>query len=382
LESQLDQLGDGLVLCDTEDFSILHYSPSFLKSFPNTNSQTKFSEIFPEFKQDLAKKRISKNGYYDWESPIITLEGLSCRFYLTLKPFLWKNREVYSVEVRNDNRALEKEILLKKFTQLLEEKNTQLSKLNEEIMIEKKRSDDLLMNILPQKIANELKVSGIVEAVKYELVTVLFSDFIGFTKIASNMEPPSILEELDYYFSKFEEISQKYKLEKIKTIGDAFMAAGGLPEENTSNPVDAILACLEMIDFVNKEKTERIKNKQTYFEMRVGVHSGPVMAGIIGTRKFAYDIWGDSVNTASRMESYGEANYINTSKETMEYSKDFFDFEFRGKFEVKNKGILEMYNVIGIKKSLQSENNPLIPSDQFFLLYLSKFKNNLKINSN
>ncbi len=372
-ENIADFIETGILILSQEDYAILHCNACYKSWFHDTQIGSVLSDQFPEFKKDLAAKRIKKNGYYDWESPTFQIGSETIRLLFSFKPLKWNDQEVYIAEVKNDTRSLEKEILLNQFTRQLEEKNQELEAVNKALFEEKKKVDQLLLNILPAKVASELKNTGIVETIRYELVSVLFSDFVGFTSIAARMEPPILIEELDYYFSKFDEIAHRNKMEKIKTIGDAYMAAGGLPEKNSSNPVDAILSSLEMMQFVTREKEIRIEKSLPYFEMRIGVHSGSVMAGIIGKSKFAYDIWGDSVNTASRMESYGMPSQINTTKETVEFTKDFFDFEFRGHYEVKNKGVLEMYNVIGIKEELTNSKNSVLPSEKFYQLYNLKF---------
>ena len=372
-QSIADFIETGILIVNQDNYEILYGNNCFKNWFPENQIGSSIGSLFPEFKKDLATKRINKNGYYDWESPSFQIKNETIRLLFSFKPYKYNDQDTYFVEVKNDTRSLEKEILLNQFTKQLEEKNTELEAVNNALFEEKKKVDQLLLNILPAKVASELKSTGIVETIRYELVSVLFSDFVGFASIAAKMEPPILIEELDYYFSKFDEIAHRNRMEKIKTIGDAYMAAGGLPEKNFSNPVDVILASLEMMQFVVNEKEIRKQKTLPFFELRIGVHSGSVMAGIIGKSKFAYDIWGDSVNTASRMESYGMPNQINTTKETVEFTKEFFDFEFRGHYEVKNKGILEMYNVIGIKKELSLPQNSSQPSEEFYKLYELKF---------
>jgi ligand-binding sensor domain-containing protein/class 3 adenylate cyclase len=216
-----------------------------------------------------------------------------------------------------------------------------------EVEKQKKRSDDLLLNILPADVAEELKLTGASEAKDFEKVTVLFSDFVGFTKAASQLSAKELVKELNHCFKSFDHIMEKYNLEKIKTIGDAYMAAGGLQVPRKSNPKDVLLAAMEMQDFITMRKTENDAQGKPAFEMRVGIHTGPVVAGIVGVKKFQYDIWGDTVNTASRIESNGEAGKVNISQATYELLKDDTDFTFesRGKIEAKGKGEIEMYFV-------------------------------------
>ncbi len=220
-----------------------------------------------------------------------------------------------------------------KANQALEEKNEIIEK-------ERQRSDELLLNILPEETANELKENGNAKARKYDSVTVLFSDFKGFTMIAEKLTPEELVAELDACFRGFDAIMDKYNVEKIKTIGDAYMAVGGLPEPNQTHPQNVISAALEMQAFMD----ERRKTIDT-FQMRIGIHTGSVVAGVVGNRKFAYDIWGDAVNLAARMESSGEPGKVNISEDTFGLVKTQFKCTSRGKIAAKNKGEVEMYFV-------------------------------------
>jgi class 3 adenylate cyclase len=210
----------------------------------------------------------------------------------------------------------------------------------------KKLSDKLLHNILPDEVAEELKEKGESVAKDFEDVSVLFSDFKGFTNISENLTPQELVAELNTCFKAFDSIISSYGMEKIKTIGDAYMAAGGLHIPRTSTTKDVVMAGLEMQDFVKQRKNELQSQDKPFFEMRLGIHTGPVVAGIVGAKKFQYDIWGDTVNIASRMESSGEVGKVNISEDTFELVKnEKLIFELRGKIEAKNKGELIMYFV-------------------------------------
>ncbi len=218
----------------------------------------------------------------------------------------------------------------------------ELSAKNDIIEAERKRSDNLLLNILPEKTAIELKENGFAKARRFENVSIMFTDFKSFTQVAEQLSPEDLVNELDTCFKAFDEIIGRYNIEKIKTIGDAYMCASGLPETNNRHAHDMILAAMEMQQFM----LEYNKNKgENTFEMRIGINSGAVVAGVVGSKKFAFDIWGDSVNLAARMESAGEIGKINIAQATFDLVKNDFYCEPRGKLLAKNKGEVEMYFV-------------------------------------
>ncbi|CAN5677236.1 hypothetical protein BH10BAC2_BH10BAC2_02770 [soil metagenome] len=209
------------------------------------------------------------------------------------------------------------------------------------IQREKKRSESLLLNILPAETAKELKQNGKVDAVKFDEVTVLFTDFVEFSKYAEHIEPEQLVKSIDFYFKGFDEIGTKYGLEKIKTIGDSYMCACGLPTANKTHASNVIHAAKEMIALVNTALTT--EDGLQHFEIRIGIHTGPVVAGIVGIKKWQYDIWGDTVNIASRMESKSNPGRVNLSETTYHEIKEEFPCEYRGEIEVKNRGLLKMY---------------------------------------
>lgn len=219
---------------------------------------------------------------------------------------------------------------------------------NKIIEEERKRSDELLLNILPPAIAQELKTKNKVAARRYEQATVMFVDFTGFTKLSELLTPESLVAELDYCFTNFDHIIGKYRIEKIKTVGDAYICASGLSDKNAS-PSDMVRAALEIQDFLQHLKAQHLNQNLPYFEARVGIHTGPVVAGVVGEKKFAYDIWGDTVNLAARMEETCEPGRVNVSEDTYWQSKYEFEWQERGKIAAKNKGMIDMYYVTGIK---------------------------------
>ncbi len=213
---------------------------------------------------------------------------------------------------------------------------------------EKNRSDELLLNILPEETAQELKTSGKVEAKRFESVTVLFTDFKDFTKYSESLAPEKLVKSIHFYFSRFDEIIEKYELEKIKIVGDSFMCAGGLPFPTKDHAIKMTLAAFEMLQFIEDTKLSN-KSEIVHFDVRIGINTGPVVAGVVGTKKFAYDIWGDTVNVASRMEAASKEGKINITENTYLLIKDSFKCKYRGEIEVKNKGVMKMYFVNSIK---------------------------------
>ena len=233
----------------------------------------------------------------------------------------------------------------KRTNKILIKQNNEIERQRDEINYEHERSEKLLLNILPKETAEELKEKGTATPRHYEMVSVLFTDFVGFTKIAEKLTAEQLVEELNKSFRHFDKIIDKYGLEKIKTIGDAYMCAGGIPVPNTTNPFDIVRAGLEIRDYMASLKAEKEARGEDFWELRIGIHTGDVIAGVVGKNKFAYDIWGDAVNTASRMESSGVPGKVNISGATYELIKDKFRCTYRGKVKAKNKGEIDMYIV-------------------------------------
>lgn len=255
-----------------------------------------------------------------------------------------------SEELRQENARIREEleelrILLENTIAHGEAVEDQLADSNVELGKEKKKTDDLLLNILPLETADELKRWGVSPARSYESVTVMFTDFKGFTQISEQLAPQRLVSELDLCFRAFDDIIGRHQIEKIKTIGDSYLCVGGMPKTNSTHARDVVAAALEMQKYMNVLKQEKQKHNEPFFEMRIGIHSGPVVAGIVGVKKFAYDLWGDTVNTASRMESSCEVGKVNVSGTTWELIKYRFHCIHRGKIAAKNKGEIDMYFV-------------------------------------
>jgi len=294
--------------------------------------------------------RMILTGFSDIEAVIEAINTGKVYRYITkpwnkdeLKITLDKAYETFNLRKRN--RILIEE--LRSANENLEEK---VADRTETINRQKIEIEDLLLNILPSEIAEELKKFGKSTPRKYENATVMFADIHNFTLIGETLTPELLVDELDKCFRAFDAIIEKYGIEKIKTVGDAYLCVGGLPTADETHPEKVVSAALNMQRYMEKYRTEKEKVGGIGFSIRIGIHSGPVIAGVVGAKKFAYDIWGDTVNTAARMESSCEINKINISSSTYELVKSRFICTYRGKIEAKNKGEIDMYYVEGEKK--------------------------------
>ena len=294
------------------------------------------------------------SNFFTVHSPKIglVLETLLLALALADKYNLYKKEreatQAKMIKLQEDtNRNLEEKV--KARTIELAKTNDKLSDTLGKVEEERAKSDKLLLNILPAETATELKEKGVSAPKQYELATVLFTDFKNFTHLVEVLPPAKIIEVLDICFLAFDEICEKYNIEKIKTIGDSYMAAGGLPIPNMTNPQDVVKAALEMQEWMtNWNQSEYAADGQKW-EIRVGVHTGSVMAGVVGKNKFAYDIWGETVNIASRMESIGEVGKVSISKATYDLVKDDFSCIPRGMVTAKNIEEIEAYWVTNME---------------------------------
>lgn len=275
--------------------------------------------------------------------------------------FLYKSR---IIRIQKQKDLLESQV--KQRTIEIIKQKEQVEKQKRMLEQEKAKTEKLLLNILPREMADELKNKGKAKARKYRSSTVMFTDFKGFTKLAEAYKPEDLVAELDSYFIRFDEIVNKYNVEKIKTIGDAYMAAGGVPIRNKSNAIDTTLAALEIQRAMVEIKAQKELIGEIGWDLRIGLHSGSLIAGVVGIKRFAYDIWGDTVNVAAHMESSGEVGMVNVSETTYEAISEFFITEYRGKVKAKNKGEIDMYFVHGIKSELSEDEDGITPNDAFW----------------
>lgn len=245
--------------------------------------------------------------------------------------------------LENKTAFLETEVIER--TKEIEIQKQEIIKQQEELLKEKQKSEDLLLNILPKDVANELKEHGESKVKQFSSVSILFSDFINLDSVSQQLNSQELLDELNYCFQAFDHITTKHQIEKIKTISYSYMAVSGLPLENENHAKKMIEVALEMCSFIENYQTKRKKQNKPYFEIKIGINSGEVVAGIVGIKKFAYDIWGDAVNTAARMKAKSENGRINVGHTTYDLAKNFFKFTYRGEIEIKGKGLAKMYFV-------------------------------------
>ncbi|WKK67548.1 adenylate/guanylate cyclase domain-containing protein [Lutimonas zeaxanthinifaciens] len=304
-----------------------------------------------EYAEDYKESNAYLKKYYSYRENTLNLENVTKAANLKLNHELsLKQTELDLMSAKQYNQRI---LAITSFIALililllligLLHRNHFIKKTSSIIAEERDRSESLLCNILPEKTAQELKQAGRVKAKHFEAVTVMFTDFKAFTINSGQLSPEELVESIDFYFSKFDQIMEKYGLEKIKTIGDAYMCAGGLPFPTHDHANRILMAAFEIKDFVEESKISD-PNNLTRFDIRIGINTGPVVAGVVGTKKFAYDIWGDTVNIASRMESNSIPGKINISENTYQIVKDQFHCSYRGEIECKYNLKMKMYFV-------------------------------------
>ena len=317
------------------------------------DANLKLSELF-EAKGDFESSNAYLKEFYTNRDSIVNIRsvrqiaGLRTNYEVSQKQIevdlLSQKQKVQRIQVIATIIAL---VLIAMLAFGLYRRNIFIRKTSSIIQTERDRSNKLLLNILPEETAQELMDNGKVKAKKINKVSVLFTDFKGFTRLSANLSPEKLVESVNFYYSKFDQIVEKFGLEKIKTMGDAYMMAGGLPFPTEDHALKIVGAAFEISKFVSEAKKDSADGI-THFDIRIGINTGPVVAGVVGIKKFAYDIWGDTVNIASRMESNSEPGKINVSEATYQLIKHKYKCTYRGEIEAKNKGKLKMYFVDGI----------------------------------
>jgi len=254
---------------------------------------------------------------------------------------------------------------LAKQNQELEERLKKLISENERLISENEKQKELLGRLSAGDLKKPTPTLAEQRALKFKMATVLFADVHGFSKVMTDSDSSELIDELDEILYNFDTIVNRYRIKKIKTIGDTYMCAGGIPEKNITNPIDVVLAALEMQTYLRKHEKSRRKDQKHIWDLKIGIHTGPVTASIVGKRKVSYDIKGDTVNTASRVEGVSDRGKILISVMTYELVKEFFQCEYYGKLPVKYKGDLDVYQVIGLKPQFSANRDGTIPNEAF-----------------
>ena len=279
-----------------------------------------------------------------------------------------ERREQVKLEIKVTERTREisnQKTRIEEQSKQLELEKNNVVRQQELLQQEKDNAERWLANALPEEVVRELKVKGKVDANAFDRVSVMFTDVVGFTNISKRMRPSRLVKRLDVLFRRFDEIIQNNDLEKIKTIGDAYMCAGGIPIENSINPMNACIAALQIQDYMSKLKFDAIANHSDYWELRLGIHTGPLVAGIIGDLKLAYDIWGPTVNQAQQMEKYGTSGEVTISGTTFTFIEPYFECVHKGKVTIKGGLEVDMYSVLKIKPELSEKGEGLFPNEKF-----------------
>ncbi len=317
----------------------------------------------------------TRSGNYKWIqttfTPVFTASGKIDRF-IAIETDITKQKEAEeALSNKNEYMAALTDNLIQTNREL-EEKKALIQEKNLAIEAEQLKSEELLHNILPKEVGRQLKSKGQARPKNYKLTTVMFLDFVKFSNLAQELHPKELVTVLDSYFKIFDDIIDKHHIEKIKTIGDAYMCVGGLPLSNKSNPFDMVVAALEMQEAVNQLLETHRTASGLDWNCRIGIHTGSVIAGVVGKKKYMYDIWGDTVNVAARMQQEGEVGRLNISGATYAHIQGYFDCDYRGKIAVKNADKIDMYFVNGILPAYAHAETPYIPNEE-----LKKYVNTL-----
>lgn len=346
-----------------EDFTSRYGNNIYEASFNKETVKNKIAELLE------TGKSVSYVSYIQGFNAIVDKW-----IYTTLTPIYDDDQEVNKIvaietDITNSKRY---ELSLEKKNKEMIELTNKLQKINEELHLQKnliqderQKTDELLESILPHHVASQLKTIGYARPRNYRRATIMFTDFKGFTKSCEHLKPDEIVKYLHGFFTVFDDIVVEHFIEKIKTIGDAYMCVGGIPLRNRSNPFDVTIAALKVQNYMTHLDKYDPDEELPRWNIRLGIHTGSLTAGVVGKIKFAYDVWGDSVNIASRMESNGEVGRVNVSGSTYKYIKDFFECEYRGEIEMKNRGKMAMYFVNRILPEFSEDIEGVIPNDKF-----------------
>ena len=399
IEAQIYDLDKLSLIVKQTDNSVILFTPEGQAEWANEGFHKMYGYTFDEFVEKYGShlegfsynadvkthfaKLLEKKKSVNYTTKCRVKYGAVKWIQTTLTPIFDGNRVEKVIAIESDvsaQKSVEFKLLkhgeetqklmqsLKEANQKLEKQRSEILEQNRTIEIERNKADDLLLNILPTYVVSELKSMGYASPRSYKMATVMFTDFKGFTKSCENLSPEEIVDALDFFFSKFDDIISCHYIEKIKTIGDSYMCVGGIPLRNRSNPFDVVLAGLEIKHFMATYKQRFSNRNLPDWQLRIGIHTGSLVAGVVGKIKFAYDTWGDSVNVAKRMESADEIGSVNISSDTYEYIKDYFICRHRGPVEIKNHKNVEMDFVDRLKPEFSLDDEGIYPNDHFIEL--------------
>ncbi len=336
------------------------FGRTIYESSPNSDIKGKVDRCVKTKKSiNFVSEFKTRSGEYKWIqttfTPVLTPTGNIERF-IAIETDITRLKETEEALNQKNEYMIALTNHLQSANTLLEEQQREINAQNVAIAEEKRISDELLRNILPYEITRQLKSKGEVTPRQYKNTTVLFLDFVNFTGLTKELSPQFLVNMLDSYFKKFDDITDTHFIEKIKTIGDAYMCVGGLPLSNKSHPFDVVLAGLEMQYYVNSLIEKNRTPGGLEWRCRIGIHTGPVIAGVVGRKKYIYDVWGDTVNTAARIQQEGMIGRVNISGQTYAYVKDYFECEYRGQIAPKNSPIQDAYFVNRLYESYSSDH--------------------------
>ena len=318
--------------------------------------------LIPSGDYEFSVRAMDRSGL--WSEPESMSFAVSPPFWLTWWFMLLSGLAV-ALMVVGYNRYRSRQLKLRNIIleNRVKERTAEVVEQGKVIEKQKERVEELLLNILPKEISDELGESGEAKARSYESATVMFTDMKGFTQVAEQMSAEDLVDALHEHFGKFDDVTGKLGLEKIKTIGDSYMAACGIPHSDEHHAIKTVLAALEIRELMRVWQERKRKAGEIFWSLRIGIHTGPIVAGVVGKKKFAYDIWGDTVNTASRMESSGVPDELNVSKATWDLVEQYVEGEYRGKVQAKNKGEVDMYFIHRLKPEYSLTELGLRPND-------------------
>lgn len=342
------------------------------------HNELRFNSLSPG---EYTLKLYARVGYGEWISQPKLL-------HITIKPPFWATWWFWTIsaiivliiirlsirkrienerrkQVRLEMKIAERTAEIRAQNIKIEKQKEILEKQSKQLELEKEKSERLLRNVIPDSMADELLEKGQASARAFKVVSILFTDFVGFTKIADAMNPSDLVKKLDVFFRKFDEIVFNNNLERIKTIGDAYMAAGGVPVRNNTNPIDTCLTGLQIQHYIKGLEQEAIDAGEAPWRLRLGINTGEVTAGVIGTKRLAYDVWGSTVNYAQRMEMLGEPGKVTITHNTYLHIEPYFECTYKGQVSTKGEGKIRMYQVERIKPELSVNGDGIYPNERF-----------------